>query len=283
MLNKMKDKLSSESLYHFTSKLKNIISIIENGFEHHLVPEELPLTGYENMIFSLPGIVVHKFEFSAVCFSDIPFRFIKDHIEQYGEYGISLKKEWGMKNKVTPIRYVHYDTPEFKTDSFYNILNSIKVLSQYDSRMSNLFSTILEYKNTCDKFSKEDWDNLPEKFQILIDRLDGNFLDVFNYFYKHLGLLRNYKGPWRDRKTGKVSERLFYDEKEWRSIKTNNEQTNLIFEYDDIINIYIKNDEERKSIISSFLNNKDHLKIDDYSDIEQKVLLIDEEIKKIDV
>jgi hypothetical protein len=42
-----------------------------------------------------------------VCFCDLPLSLIKKHLKQYGSYGIGLNKEWGKKNGVTPILYVH--------------------------------------------------------------------------------------------------------------------------------------------------------------------------------
>ncbi|MCG3165051.1 MAG: hypothetical protein POELPBGB_00811 [Bacteroidia bacterium] len=41
-----------------------------------------------------------------VCFCDIPVSQLKDHMWTYGKFGIGLTKEWGMKNKLSPILYL---------------------------------------------------------------------------------------------------------------------------------------------------------------------------------
>src|SRR5450759_4535673 len=88
------NRLSSDTLFHYTSKLENLKSILKDGLEHHLIDEKLPHRGFEN----------HNY---IVCFCDILLENASYHKKVYGNYAIGLTKEWGINNKVTPMRYIH--------------------------------------------------------------------------------------------------------------------------------------------------------------------------------
>ena len=98
-------KISTDNLYHYTSKFEWITSIIKNGFKYNRCKEKLPLSGFSSSIFSQLNVINHFHQPEVVCFCDIPFSLISDHINQYGEYCIGLKKDWGMKNGITPILF----------------------------------------------------------------------------------------------------------------------------------------------------------------------------------
>ena len=114
-------KISTDNLYHYTSKFEWVLSILKNRFEFRRCEENLPLTGFSTSVFSLPGIIKYSIYPKVVCFCDIPFNLVSNHVDQYGEYCIGLTKEWGMKNGITPLRYVHYDTPDLRDDTFYTL------------------------------------------------------------------------------------------------------------------------------------------------------------------
>ena len=97
-----KVKLSSPNLIHFTEELEYLASILNNGFEFRKPKERLPLTGYSNSPFSIPGVIRYDFAWPVVCFCDIPAYAIRDHSNQYDSYGICLRKEWGIENGITP-------------------------------------------------------------------------------------------------------------------------------------------------------------------------------------
>lgn len=42
-----------------------------------------------------------------VCFCDLPLGLLKSHIKFYGEFGIGLKKEWGLRQGIEPVIYSH--------------------------------------------------------------------------------------------------------------------------------------------------------------------------------
>jgi hypothetical protein len=94
--------ISSNTLFHFTSKIENVINILEEEFRPHFCLEDL------NII--TPDIGPREELESAipmVCFCDIPLSQARIHMETYGKYGIGLSKEWGKLNKICPMLYVH--------------------------------------------------------------------------------------------------------------------------------------------------------------------------------
>jgi Putative abortive phage resistance protein AbiGi, antitoxin len=99
--------ISSNTLFHFTGSLENLIGILINEFRPRLsvesfdyVAQHLPL----NSVDRESGIPM-------VCFCDIPLSQVGRHMEHYGSYGIGLDKDWGIANGVSPVFYTHPRSP----------------------------------------------------------------------------------------------------------------------------------------------------------------------------
>ncbi len=84
----------SSSLFHFTKNMDALTSILENGFYPRYCLEDLAWFGYDEHV-----------GFPMVCFCDIPLSRISEHTSFYGEFGIGLTKEWGLRNKLNPVGY----------------------------------------------------------------------------------------------------------------------------------------------------------------------------------
>jgi hypothetical protein len=85
--------ISSNTLFHFTNSLENLESILRDKF--------LPYYCFEDKIDrAIP----------MVCFCDLPLSQLKYHISVYGNYGIGLKKDWGILNKLNPVIYLSNDS-----------------------------------------------------------------------------------------------------------------------------------------------------------------------------
>jgi len=134
---------SSNSLFHFTSDIKHLISIMNDNFKPFYCMEDL---SYLNM----PELRTEGMAYPVVCFCDIPLSRHKEHRMKYGDYGIGLRKEWGIKeiNHLTPIVYSHknsitstglknlfYLASKFQgnlsTDEFRKYNNSISTLMMH--------------------------------------------------------------------------------------------------------------------------------------------------------
>lgn len=86
--------ISSNSLFHFTSKADYLISILENGFYPRYCFEEK-----ENHILLEIAIPM-------VCFCDLPLSNVVPHLSFYGNYGIGFTKEWAISKGINPVLYI---------------------------------------------------------------------------------------------------------------------------------------------------------------------------------
>ncbi|WP_373523651.1 abortive infection system antitoxin AbiGi family protein [Aquiflexum sp.] len=87
----------ASSLFHFTGDHLNILKILEGKSLRASFNIETVQDFFPNKKFIATPMV---------CFCDIPLKFIsRDHTKRYGSYGIGFKKDWGIKNKVSPILY----------------------------------------------------------------------------------------------------------------------------------------------------------------------------------
>ena len=95
-------KISASSLYHFAKSIDIVLSIIRTGF--------YPRTAREDMNFLVKKLDHAYIGTPMVCFTDIPLDHLEEHTKQYGEYGIGMNKEWGIRNGLNPILYVVDDS-----------------------------------------------------------------------------------------------------------------------------------------------------------------------------
>jgi len=267
--------ISTDNLYHYTRKFDWILSIIENGFKFKRCEEDLPLTGFSSSVFSFPGIIKYSIYPEVICFCDIPFNLISDHINQYGEYCIGLTKDWGMFNGITPIRYVHYYTPDLRDDTFYALRSCAEYFSQFDNSMLLMINKMLIEMNNFNGITEKDIAKLPNKWRQVIAQMDCEFIEMIKFTQTYIGNMRSYEGDWIDRVTGVKTKRSFYDEREWRALKTSEKQTHLVFDWNDVTEIILKDKKEQLQIIE-FLHDKYEI---DYDSAKNKIKFISSVIK----
>jgi hypothetical protein len=141
--------ISSNSLFHFTPKKENLISILEQTFVPRYCFEEIKLrdklerTGFESAI-------------PMVCFCDISLSQINNHIKMYGGYGLGMKKEWGIRKKLNPIIYVNPNS---------NISESVSKLAE------NIYQALDKH---CSEITRNIYDEYMN-FVNYIKPYDGNF------------------------------------------------------------------------------------------------------------
>ncbi|WP_415775315.1 abortive infection system antitoxin AbiGi family protein [Shewanella oncorhynchi] len=95
----MNKALSAKSLFHFTPELEYLKSILSNGVSPRYCIEDI------SSFSPLPGL--DEVAQPMACFCDITLSSIHHHISKYGYYGVGLSKDWGMKNNITPVKYLH--------------------------------------------------------------------------------------------------------------------------------------------------------------------------------
>ena len=86
----------SDNLFHFTKSIEILKSIMKYGIQPKYCLEDFQWFG---------DVDVNFLAIPISCFCDIPLSRISEHTEFYGQYGIGLKKEWGLKNNLNPVIY----------------------------------------------------------------------------------------------------------------------------------------------------------------------------------
>lgn len=92
--------VSARSLFHFTKSAEYLVAILRNEFLPRFCLEdqttlEVPL-GFPRLEVAVP----------MVCFCDIPLSDIGEHLSFYGQYGLGLTKDWGIRQGLNPIVYL---------------------------------------------------------------------------------------------------------------------------------------------------------------------------------
>jgi len=99
--------ISSDTLFHFTPTQENLVSILINEFR-----PKLSVESFRHILQHLPASEqMPESGIPMVCFCDIPLSQVADHMDNYGHYGIGLKKSWGAAKGITPVLYIHEQSP----------------------------------------------------------------------------------------------------------------------------------------------------------------------------
>jgi hypothetical protein len=168
--------ISSNTLFHFTNSAEKIISIIKSGFAPRFCLEELS----HELFFDMKDDIINETAVPMTSFCDLPLSKIDNHLEFYGSYGIGLSKEWGKKNGLTPLTYIHENSTQI------NYLKQVGMLLMEKNSENTMF------------------DKLP---------MDKNPLVAL---FELSGFYKPYKGQmWR---INKYVDKKFYDEREWRYV-----------------------------------------------------------------
>lgn len=161
---------SANELFHFTKKYDSIKSIMIDKFKPFFCVEDISYMSKEdeNQIIAFP----------MVCFCDLPIERIAIHRGTYGNYGIGLTKEWGMKNSLNLVNYSYNNSC---------ISAAYRILVKY-------------YKERC---------------QDLNDDLNNQFRTACNIL---LMTSKPYVGKMFNKADKKWSDESvrFYNEREWR-------------------------------------------------------------------
>jgi len=105
--------LSSETLFHLTGSFDILKLILKNGFQARYIYEKLP--GRKLAYFT-----------KTICFCDIPLSLIKEHVNWYGTYGIGINKSISRGKGLSPVLYVHSNSPNFPKGSSTSTLKWFK-------------------------------------------------------------------------------------------------------------------------------------------------------------
>ena len=168
--------VSSKTLFHFTSEREYLINILTENFK--------PRYCFEILSGAMAKTKSPDWWNRAIpmtCFCDLPLSNTSRHLETYGDYGIGLTKEWGQKRGITPVLYIHQDSP---------LVECVKI-------------------------------SVAALEQSLIRSMNGTDDDVLNRIADGLKSLIDFTKPYEGsfkRKEKIINNVRFYDEREWRYV-----------------------------------------------------------------
>lgn len=158
--------LSANTLIHFTEKKETLKQILEENFRIFNCKES-PIFGGKKSVYHIP----------MVSFCDIPLSEVKDHVSKYGNYGLGMTKEWGIRKRLNPVLYIaqfsslsdsyreaynHFNLEDDKDlDDWSNeqksLADVLRYIKNYEADLIRLGKTIPNYR-----FSDErEWRYVP--------------------------------------------------------------------------------------------------------------------------
>jgi len=111
--------LSSNTLFHFTNNMDNLLNILKNDFVSHLSIER----------FDENGNIAILYAAAMVSFCDLPLSTVKQHLRYYGSYGIGLSKRWGISKGISPVLYVHERSKLYAIQHHIKDIEAIRLAS----------------------------------------------------------------------------------------------------------------------------------------------------------
>lgn len=276
---------AANTLFHFTGKneqsenaIDTILSILKDGFRAGYCPEVLEdipnqknINGNSNIAF-IPMI----------CFCDIRLSQIKNHVDNYGNYGIGLKKDFTNHQRLNPVHYINFTSSVHETlgsilvcskmvineDAILGILKDIQaghIISSNPTRSIDIPKTIAI-------------SSALQELRLSIVKLSAMQKPVRGCYLNKDSIL---KSNQYERKSVN-----FYDEREWRHIPELNENEiivqkdrfienpnlynksledkNLSFDIDNDINYIILN---KRKELNTFSDKLNHKKLSKYKDL----------------
>src|SRR5689334_2541951 len=93
-------------IFHYTTSFDSLIGILSNGFVPSYCQEEIT-----DLIYLIP----------MVSFCNISIRDV-DLYMRYGNYGIGMSVNWAIKNRISPVIYIHETSPFNNLDREINYI-----------------------------------------------------------------------------------------------------------------------------------------------------------------
>jgi hypothetical protein len=236
-----KTRLSSEYLFHYKKDLRVLCLILKGGFRHSVWDETLPYRKSK--------------QFNYICsFCDILPCDADYHTSCYGKNALALTKTWGIKNGISPVRYIHESSAgASETYHAHKVLLRNAILSEGrdDTEMfvKYLCSSMVYDENTGlrnelmrqgepdlllrlvlgEKFNqfKAMIDSIPagapqQTIDTIFTSLFNRIKELHNELERRDAFVRAYVEDFQPSSGPIIVGKVLYDEREWRSVKMTN-------------------------------------------------------------
>lgn len=265
------DRLSSDFLSHYKQDINVVKLILEHGFRYSMWNEKVIFRDSVQQNF-------------VVCFCDILAGQADYHKQCYGNIAFVLSKEWGIKNDISPIRYIHKNSLGTK-ENYIKTKNLNREIGEKSVTASNTYQYAADYigfglandnglmpqpsilqssasepklSPFLDNFDKE-FKGLEDELQKIgkfkqfatyIHTLGNRLLELHNELEARDAFLRVYQDDFDCPASGTtIPAKVLYDEREWRSVK-----------FIGNIDFASNPDEYKQAVINKFLPPRFNLK-----------------------
>ncbi len=184
--------VSANTLFHFTS-LKGLKGILSSGGFYCQYSDE----HFENI---LPSKSHYRFTYIPMTsFCDLTIMQLSNdsvHRDNFGEFGIGLTKEWGIRNGVSPVMYVHKGSQQTRR------------LNQLIREINSFRKEAIGKLNGSTSTENKRIEAFKDRTTDAIDVIEQELIDSFKY-------IKPYKGNWHKGRRRR-KELIYYNEREWR-------------------------------------------------------------------
>lgn len=255
----------TSSLFHYTDKLDNLISILKEGFRVSYCAEQIT----DTIFIAIP----------MVSFCDIPLECNAEHRSKYGSYAIGVNKAWMIdeyRELLSPVHYVINEEPILGAWHHHlNYLKAVEYINKYEDRKRKqgrkLAKVIIDNEHIYEGYAGFLANPNDRKTLLMLNDL----FHAQGYANYSLGITKNYickhKGKnfcaydeceWRilipeDRTLNGITTKWFWSKDEymnWKSTRNNYfvDGVTLAVKHEFVDYIVIKNDCEKSTILSNF-------------------------------
>jgi hypothetical protein len=233
-----KIRLSSEFLFHYKKNLNVLSLILKGGFRHSVWEETLPYRKSKqlNYVCSFCDILPCDADYHTAC---------------YGKNALALTKTWGIKNGISPVRYIH-ESSAGVSESYHAhkalLRNATASATRNEDEMfARYLCTSLvydEHANLRDQLIRQGEPDILialilsqkfDQFKAMIDSIpDGvpqetihriftslfnRIKELHNELERRDAFVRAYVEDFKPSTGPLIKGKVLYDEREWRSVK----------------------------------------------------------------
>lgn len=222
--------VSSNTLFQFTRNPETLVKILSSG---GFWPRYCIEFGWREKL-------AFDFAVPQCCFCDIPLSAIQSHMGFYGEYGIGMTKDWGIKKGISPVMYV------IPNSHFVKIINGIRKAAKGVADNTKFFAFLKRYRG------------------VNYRNVDGDWIIRKNYLYYN-------EREWRYVPSEMLAKEMIIrvDKKEEFDADKLSQHTKAYlcsFKAEDIRYMIVKNEEERISLVQEIE------KLTNWSEPDKKLL-----------
>lgn len=191
-------------IFHYTQSFDSLRGIVSNGFSPSYCVEQIT-----DLTYLIP----------MVSFCNISIRDV-DLYMRYGNYGIGMSIDWAVKNRISPVIYIHETSP------FNNLHREVNKVLLTDLGSRQLADALRQFEEAIEKGEAYNY-TVPAD-----DRHTQLLSDINKLTVPALQFFKNWKTQYNRQ------EIITYQEREWRYIPELREEKKIILSSDEEFALY---------------------------------------------